>query len=623
MHPVRLEIVTRFVDIATNALGDAREEIDALNVFPVPDGDTGTNMFLTMSTAREALRQSLRDQGVARIAEDTHVTTPEPVAVSAEHVALALRALGRGALLGARGNSGVILAQMLGAMARHLENAPPGGRAAVLVADALRSASRAAYDAVGDPVEGTILSVAHAASEAAYAAAQVENSRTREVYVAAAAAAREALARTPDQLQALADAGVVDAGGRGLTVILDAAETALTGRRPLSVPTRLGRRSIPVTARPPAPAATSDTPTYEVMFLLDGASAESVETLRTTLNKLGDSLVVIGGEELWNVHVHVDDAGAAIEAAVVAGRPHQIRITHLVDAIHHAEHAGRHAGHACVEAQGEHGAPAGVETDGAEGGRTDDGGPADRSARPDAAGHRGDRGSADPDAVATRRSGRAVVAVSAGPGLAQIFTDAGAVAVMGGPGERPSAGMLLDAVLGTGAAEVVILPNDPDSVRAAEVAARTAEEDDDMQVAVVPSRAQVQGLAALAVHEPGRSFSSDILEMTAAARHCRHGAVTTASKIAITSAGPCQPGDALGVVMGDFAVVGDDLLDTSVEVLTRLLGVGGELVTIVAGENADDLAARLTAWVERTHPGVDVVAYDGGQSRYPLLVSVE
>ncbi len=529
-----VETVLRFVEVATDALGEAREEIDALNVFPVPDGDTGTNMFLTVSAARDAVR------GHDRL---------EP----------ALAAMSRGALLGARGNSGVILSQMLGALAGRISRATPEERTARVVAEAFREATDASYAAVGEPVEGTILSVARAAADAALAAAEPERARARDVFRAAATAAREALARTPDQLAALRDAGVVDAGGRGLCVVLDAAETVLTGRRPPPGPPAPRGHTVPV------PTAGGDLgpdgPAYEVMYLLD-ADDDRIPALRTALAPLGDSLVVVGGEGLWNVHVHVDDVGAAIEAGIEVGRPHRVRVTHFAD------HAEREPGGA--------------------------------------------------------RTGRGVVAVAAGPGLAGLFTVAGAQVVEGGPGRRPSTQQVLDAILATGAGEVVVLPNDGDSVGVAEVAARTAEADAGIRVAVIPTRAQVQGLAALAVHEPGRSFDQDVLEMTATARHARHGAVTVAAREAITMAGPCRPGDVLGVVAGDFAVVGDDLATVAVDVLDRLLAGGGELVTVVRGaEGPDDLADRCVAWVEAHHPHVDVVVYDGGQERYPVLVAVE
>ena len=543
---ITLDVVLRFVDIAVDALAAAREEIDALNVFPVPDGDTGTNMYLTMSAARDAVREA---------------TGGDPGA----DLGAALAAFSRGALLGARGNSGVILSEMLGAIGRRVAQARPDERNAHVMADAIRRASDASYAAVGTPVEGTMLTVTRAAAEAAAEVAKEPGARARDVFTRAAAAAREALARTPEQLEALRHAGVVDAGGRGVSVILDAAETVLTGRRPTPVTAPIGTHHIPV------PVATSgdlhpDGPQYEVMYLLDAEDA-AVPRLRETLGGLGDSLVVVGGEGLWNVHVHVDDVGAAVEAGIAAGRPHRIRVTHFAEQVAEV----RRRTHA--------------------------------------------------------RDGRRVVAVAAGAGLAALFEEAGAVVVPGGPGRRPSTGQLLEAIVACRAAEVIVLPNDHDSVRVAEIAARTAEADSDgaIRVAVIPTHAQVTGLAAVAVHEPGRTFEQDVLEMTATARHARQGAVTVAARQAMTMAGPCEPGDVLGVVAGDFAVVGEDLYTVATEVLDRLLGGGGELVTVVAG--ADDpegsLATRCAAYVEEQHPAVDVVVYDGGQERYPLLMSVE
>jgi dihydroxyacetone kinase-like predicted kinase len=184
--------------------------------------------------------------------------------------------------------------------------------------------------------------------------------------------------------------------------------------------------------------------------------------------------------------------------------------------------------------------------------------------------------------------------------------------------------MLLAAITASGAAEVIVLPNDPDSLRVAEIAARTAEEDHGVQVAVVNTQAQVQGLAALAVHEPGRRFDQDVMEMTATARHARHGAVTIAARQAMTMGGPCEPGDVLGVIEGDFALVGDDQFDVARSVVDRLLGGGGELVTLVSGaEDVEKLAVRCAAYIDHSYPHVDAVVYDGGQERYPLLLSVE
>jgi uncharacterized protein len=544
-QPADVALLLRWCDLALEGLGDAREEIDALNVYPVPDGDTGTNLYLTFEAARQA------------------IVDAEP-----ESLVSALTVFARGSLLGARGNSGVIMSQLLRAGADQLLRGNPfePGR---LLADTLVLAADAAYDAVAEPVEGTMLTVARAAATAASEAADADDlpedlaAQMGYVIVAAAKAARQALARTPEQLDVLRLAGVVDAGGRGLCVLFDAAEQAMTGRR-ARPPASTARRPTPLPTPLPREAGadlSADGPSYEVMYLLD-AEDPAIAPLRKRLAGLGDSLVVVGGEGLWNVHVHVDDVGAAIEAGIDAGRPHRVRVTHF------AEQLARSA---------------------------------------------------------ARRDGarRGVVAVAAGEGLAGLFADAGAYVVSGVPGRRSSTGEILDAIRAVGGDDVVVLPNDPDTLAAAEAAGQAAR-DEGIRAAVIPTRAQVQGLAAIAVHDPSRSFDDDVVHMTSAAGHARHGAVTIAARDAMTTAGPCRAGDALGVVEGDFAVVGDDLYETAVTVVERLLVGGGELVTIVRGaDEPDGLADRLQHYVEQKFAGVDVAVFDGRQARYPLLIGVE
>ena len=537
-----LSVLVRYADLAVEGLGAAREEIDALNVYPVPDGDTGTNMYLTVESARDQMAERLAASGGA-----------------AGDLRIALASYARGALLGARGNSGVILSQLIGALIRRMGQAGPDDRSAAVFAEAMRAASDAAYAAVGEPVEGTILSVAAAAAEGAEKAAADPDVRLDAVIRSAAAAAADALSRTPEQLSILRDAGVVDAGGRGLCVVLDAAESAVTGKRPVRQTVAFGRHAIPVPL--PAGDLTADGPAYEVMYLLD-ADDEAIPALRSSLAPLGDSLVVVGGEGLWNVHVHVDDVGRAVEAGIEAGTPRRIRVTHFAEQLE----------------------------------RT-----------------RGSR---------SKPTGRSVVAVAAGPGLEKLFAGAGATVIPGGPARRPSTGEILAAIESCGAQEVIVLPNDPDSVAVAEAAAGAAS-GAGTKVVVVPTSAQVQGIAALAVHEPGRPIEADVVAMTSAARHARHGAVTIAAKEAMTSAGPCSPGDVLGAVEGDFVRVGHDLFEVTTEVLELLLSGGGELVTIVAGYGGSELAERGASYVEERHQGVDVVVYEGGQERYPLLLAVE
>ncbi len=516
-------------------------EIDELNVYPVPDGDTGTNLYLTWEAACDAL--------------------PEGELTFAE----AVQAFGRGALLGARGNSGVITSQLVRACGLRLaENLPREQESAGVLADARMSeaaafadalvfAADAAYGAVAQPVEGTMLTVAREAANAALEAAN-EGKSLPEVCLAAVGAARVALTRTTEQLEPLRRAGVVDAGGAGLVVILGAMESVLSGRAPAAT------TGVPARVQPQPQVGNDldpDGPAYEVMYLLD-APDEKIGDFRKQLAGLGDSVVVVGGDELWNIHVHTDDVGAAVELGIEIGRPHRIRVTHFADMAHH-------------------------------------------------------------EPVATR----AVIAVAAGDGLAQLFTEAGAVVVKGGPGRRCSTGELLKAIERSGAPEIVLLPNDNDSIAVAEAAA-TAARQDGVRVAVIPTRAQVQGLAAIAVHDPERSFDDAVVQLSAAAGQTRHGAVTIAVKDAWTMAGTCRIGDALGVVDGDFALITDDLETAATGVVDRLLGGGGELMTVVRGAEAtEELVDALVRHVRRNRRDVDVVVYDGGQERYPLLIGVE
>ncbi|MCW2611223.1 MAG: domain fusion protein YloV, partial [Cryptosporangiaceae bacterium] len=315
--PARLDpaAVRRWCAAGLASLRAHRREIDDLNVYPVPDGDTGTNLVETFAAACAAV-----DAG--------HDTASCPDA-ELTPLGAVLRRLARGALLGARGNSGVILAQLLGGIAAELADVHEAGGRELTVA--LRTAAAAAYDAVAEPVEGTVLTVARAAADAAW---ELGSDDLADVCTVAARSAAQALARTPEQLPALARAGVVDAGGRGLVVLLDALAGVATGSTP----------TLPLAPAPaplaPAPApfvadreTGSDAYSYEVQYLLAAPDA-ALGPLRVELGALGDSLVVVGdGDGMWNVHVHVDDVGAAIEAGIRAGRPSRIGVTRFADQI--------------------------------------------------------------------------------------------------------------------------------------------------------------------------------------------------------------------------------------------------------------------------------------------------
>ena len=567
MEELTVEVLRAWARTALADLAGARTRIDELNVYPVPDGDTGTNLYLTWEAACDALPKG-------------ELTFTE-----------AIQAFGRGALLGARGNSGVITSQLIRACGLRLdENLPhdraegvladPGMSEAAAFADALRYAADAAYGAVAQPVEGTMLTVARAAATGAMTAAN-DGKALADVCLAAVASARQALTRTTDQLEVLRRAGVVDAGGAGLVVLLECLERVCAGQRARSGDDASGRRSrrrpdpagAALEAGRAGPVDTEGIPEFEVMYLLADSDDTAVEALRARLVELGDSVLVVGGDGEWNIHAHVDDAGAAVEAGIEAGRPHRVRITRLTDAHAFADRFEQSAG-----------------------------------ARP------------------APRSGAAIVACAAGVGLEGLFEDAGAVVVRSGPGRRASTGGLIGAIReqhARGASGVVVLPNDGDTLLAAAAAVR-AVADDGIEAHLVHVRTAVQGIAALAVFEPSAPASANVLAMQAAASATRHGAVTVANRAALTSGGPCEAGDVLGVVDGDVVIVGSDQLAVTREVVRRLLASGGELVTVVAGVDAPDgLLEAVAHEARREQHGIEVSLIDGGQAVYPVLLGVE
>jgi uncharacterized protein len=508
---------------ATALVGESAEALNAINVYPVPDSDTGTNLRLTLDGIASAV------PGVTGDDLDTLV---------------------QAAILSAHGNSGAIVAEMLTSVARRLPDevdaTPAGGRLAAL----LRVAAVAARRAVARPVEGTIVSVAEAAADEAEAARSMHPDDSLAVARAAQRAAKEALARTPDQLDVLAAAGVVDAGGQAYVLLLDALVESLHGEpaRPLTAVAPVATVGRPAeNGRPPME--------YEVMYALRGASAAGREALRERLSALGHSVVLVGDQSVAQVHVHLREAGSAIEAGLGHGRLSQIRITAL------------------------------------------------------------------PPEPSAETSQRTVLCVVAGPGLADAVFGMGGTPVVSVDPDR----MLVDltAAAEHSAGDLIILPNDPGTLgRASQLAA--ALRGTDRRVTVIPTVAQVQGLAAMAVHEPAADFESVVVAMSNAAGHVRHGAVTVAEGTAMTMAGPCRPGDVLGVVMGDFVEIGPTVPEVGWAVVERLLSTGGELLTVVAGAEVDDeVPERLADRVRAARPGMDVEVVYGGQPRYRLLLGLE
>ncbi|MBB3036264.1 DAK2 domain-containing protein [Hoyosella altamirensis] len=541
----------RWAAACVSGLERRRDEINVLNVFPIADSDTGTNLHFTMAAALRAAEQA--NGGTEPTVQDLAT------------------ALARGAVAGARGNSGVILSQLLRGVAEASSERSIDGN---VLKDALEAALDLVSKSLSNVVEGTVVTVLRGAAQAARA---TDECALADVTRAAADGAASALEQTPRQLSVLSQAGVVDAGGLGLVVILDALVGVVTGDEPqrprFTVRATVGDTTTSASATAPAADArpvehiheyaTGDAE-YEVMYLLDGSSDHAADALREKLSDLGDSVVVVGdGSGVWSVHVHSADPGAAIEVGLAAGKPRDIRITAFA-----------------------------------------------------------------PDqqvsfaATPTRPLVRMVLALVTGGDAAELFESEGATVLRTGGMASPQE--LLDAILALRADEVFVLPNG--LIKAEElVAVSTQARQLGHPAVLLPTSSMVQGLAALAVHDPSRVASDDSYAMAAAAAATRWGSVRRADSRALTMAGVCEPGDCLGLVGREVLVIDEDLAVATAQLADLMLAAGGELVTVLAGQDGAGtyLADTLEKHIKKMHPGIDLMVYPGGQDDDILQIGVE
>lgn len=519
------------------------DEINELNVFPIPDSDTGTNLVFTVRAAVESMRAAGPDADLRATAS----------------------ALAAGAVAGARGNSGVIVSQVLRAVA---EVASRGSFDGAALTDALVRAAELVVEVVSVPVQGTIVSVlARVAEDVA------SLDRQADVAVVARRAAETAssgLDRTRKQLPALDAAGVVDAGALGLRVMLDALATTLTGAVPWRQ--RYHRRVDPQTRRSASPrllrraTAVGDvthgeaTVGYEVLYGIRDIDDDGARQLRLGLADIGDSVVVAGdGDGGWSAHVHTANAGLAVDVGLKIGNVHGVRIEVL-------ESAEAGSGGQC---------------------------------------HPG-------DSTADVRGGRDILAVVAGDGAEGLYSGEGA-SVLRSDRQRLGPAELCAAIVESNHPEVLVLPNGALSAQElvhVSIASRNAGKD----VLMLPSGSMVQGLAALAVHDASRAAVDDAFAMSEAAAGTRWASLRHAEERSLTWVGTCEPGDGLGLVGHEVVVIGPDGVTAGRDLLDQLLSVGGEMVTMLMGRAAsDELGEHLTEHVRTRYPGVEVVVYHGGQ----------
>ncbi len=531
---------------ATALLAANAAAVDALNVFPVPDGDTGANMRLTMEAVVEE---------AARVDS-----------ASASDVAAAMA---RGALMGARGNSGVILSQFFKGLGAGLRDA--AALDAGLLAAALELGREQAYKAVGEPVEGTMLTVITAAARAASGVAASGGSIV-EVLESASAAARESVALTPTMLPVLRQAGVVDAGGHGLAIILEGLRRSAAGddSSPLEVP-------------PPDPVGVDEHEGIVTGDFLEATDEEmygyctqvvvhgeglDVDAIRERVSAMGRSVVVVGDDAIANVHVHAEDPGPVVSLGVSLGALGLVKIENM-DAQHAEYSTARRS----------------------------------EIAPPPAAG-----------AVA-------VLAVASGDGLRSIFESLGAASVLaGGDTMNPSVRDIVDAVEGIAAESVVVLPNNKNIVPAAEQAAELASK----EVSVVPTRSIPQGMTAMLAFDPEAAAALNVEYMTEAAEEVRSGEVTTAVRSATIDGISVEQGDTIAMLDGKLVAVGDDPAKVLAAAVFMADPEPDGIVTIYAGDPVDEQAAQAAAdAVEDTVVNVEVELVSGGQPHYHYIFSVE
>jgi DAK2 domain fusion protein YloV len=527
---MELEVVRHLARSALKNLEAHRRRIDDLNVYPVPDGDTGTNLVLTLRSIVEALDAST-------------ATTSESVA----------KDVTRAALMGARGNSGVIFSQVVRGFVEVL-----GRHEAVstsLLSKAFRGASDTAYRAVKRPVEGTMLTVIREMAEESERKEHREL-RPNELLEAVLARGEDALARTPEMLDVLRNAGVVDAGGAGLVEIARGMVYGALGE--YSPHTRVS----PYTRGPDAIHQELSRFRYCTVFVVEGEHLDK-DALESELERIGDSLLVVGDETALKVHVHTDDPGKALTLGTAVGVVEGVEIANM----HHQT------------AQREE--------------RLLDGGSG---------------------VVSTMETG--LVAVCPGRGNRRLFESLGATRVIeGGQTMNPSAADIVAAIEAVPTDDVLVLPNNSNVILTAEQAAALSEK----SVRVIPSRSVQAGFAAVSRFVATASADENEQAMLEELEAAATGEVTVASRDARLDGVEIREGAFLGLVEDTAVVSGRDLDEVVHEVVDRVLAGGQGFLTILTGEDAPPLDG-LVASVEKRHPEVEVEVHEGGQPHYPLLL---
>jgi hypothetical protein len=520
-----------------DALQDHKESLNSLNVYPVPDGDTGSNMAATLNSVVSEINSLEENAELENIIE----------------------AISHGSLMGARGNSGVIISQILRGFVSEIKSASRETIDANLFSEALSAAAAAAYEAVGNPVEGTILTVVRETAEAAEKAVS-EKFSLLPVAEIAREAAKRSLDSTPELLPVLARAGVVDAGGSGFLLMMDSLLHVIDDR-PMPEPEAV-TVSVDALILDVHDETSNNGTRYEVMYFLE-APDDSIPDFKKAWSEIGDSIVVVGGENIWNCHVHTNNIGAAVEAGISVGRPYDIRVTDLFEEVAENYH---------------------------------------------------DHEIADP-------VGCSVIAVANGDGIGEIFRSLGATRIVhGGQSMNPSTADLLEAAEATASEHVIILPNNSNIVAVAEqVDSQTSK-----TVRVVGTHTVTEGFASLLGYDPEATSEKNQTGMSQASQTVESGEITTAVRESTSEIGEIKKGDFLGLQKGKVTVIAATIVEATNNLLKEMISNEHEIVTLVAGEDSNEKETdEIVAWVNAEYEELEVEVHEGGQPLYLYYIGIE
>ncbi len=528
---------------ATVWLERNKDQVDAINVFPVPDGDTGKNMYATMRSVMDAAQRCPEKDAAAMLA-----------------------AMSQGALMGGRGNSGVILSQIIRGIARAADGLE--SMSARDLADGFEQASASAYKALTEPVEGTILTVIREVSQAVRASVSTEDGDITSLLQTAVDTAKESVERTPALLPKLAEAGVVDAGGLGLQVLLEGMLRCLKGES-LDVgfvaPGVVEQEWLAATG---ARHAVEESLYGYCTELLIGGNGLDVDSIRGHIRELGDSVLVVGDERLVRVHVHTDDPGAALSQGTSVGSLVQVKVDNIrIQAEHFVEM------HEAWQTP-----------------------------------------SSEAQAISS-------VAVVAGEGMAELFKGQGCTRIVsGGPTMNPSTGAILDAIEACPSGDVVVLPNDKNIILAAQQTVDLTKK----RVRVIGTRSMPQGIAALLALDPEDDLETNVAAMDEARTGIRTVEVTRAVRSRTIGGVKVGEGQIIAIVDDEIKLVASSPEEAVVQALEGIVAADTSLITLYyGGDTTQSTSEELAAGLRDRFPGHDVEVYFGGQPNYHYIVSLE